>query len=297
MSAWEGIDEIVAIADAGSFVAAAARLGTSTSHISRAVIRLENRIGAQIFVRTTRRVVPTPAGRTLIEQFRGLIAARNDALSAVSDDGAPRGEVRMTCSIAMGERFVAQIARDYAFAFPDVTVTLELTNRVVDLLAESFDLAIRTGTLPDSGLVATRIASRSLYLCAAPAYLARAGTPTSIDDLARHECLLGTAPAWNFRSQGKEITHRPAGRWRCNSGTAVTEAALAGHGVCQLPDFYVMPHLQSGALVSLLDPLRPQEEPIWAVYPQRRHLLPKVRLLIDKLREELPGALRRSEAD
>ena len=128
------------------------------------------------------------------------------------------------------------------------------------------------------------------------AYLARAGTPASIDDLARHECLLGTAPAWHFHAQGKDVTHRPAGRWRCNSGTAVTEAALAGHGVCQLPDFYVMPHLQSGALVSLLDPLRPQEEPIWAVYPQRRHLLPKVRLLIDKLREELPGALRRSES-
>ena len=245
-------------------------------------------------MRTTRRVVPTPAGRTLIEQFRGLIAARNDALSAVSDDGAPRGEVRMTCLIAMGERFVAQIARDYAFAFPDVTVTLELTNRVVDLLTEGFDLAIRTGTLPNSGLVASRIASRSLYLCAAPAYLARAGTPASIDDLARHECMLGTAPAWHFRAQGKDITHRPAGRWRCNSGTAVTEAALAGHGVCQLPDFYVMPHLQSGALVSLLDPLRPQGEPIWAVYPQRRHLLPKVRLLIDKLREELPAVLQQT---
>ena len=274
MGAWDGIDEVVAIADAGSFVAAAALLHTSTSHVSRAVARLEHRIGAQLFVRSTRRVVPTAAG----------------------DDGAPRGEVRLTCSIAMGERFVAPIARSYAFAYPDVTVTLELTNRVVDLLGEGFDLAIRTGALPDSGLVATRIASRGLYLCASPAYVARHGTASSIEDLARHECLLGTAPAWHFRHGGKDIDHRPAGRWRCNSGTAVTEAALAGHGICQLPDFYVTPHLASGALVSLLDPLRPPEEPVWAVYPQRRHLLPNVRLLIDRLRAELPIALRRSEA-
>ena len=296
MGAWDGIDEVVAIADAGSFVAAAALLHTATSHVSRAVARLEHRIGAQLFVRSTRRVVPTAAGRTLIEQFRRLVAQRNDALSAAGDDGAPRGEVRLTCSIAMGERFVAPIARSYAFAYPDVTVTLELTNRVVDLLGEGFDLAIRTGALPDSGLVATRIASRGLYLCASPAYVARHGTPSSIEDLARHECLLGTAPAWHFRHGGKDIDHRPAGRWRCNSGTAVTEAALAGHGICQLPDFYVTPHLASGALVSLLDSLRPPEEPVWAVYPQRRHLLPNVRLLIDRLRAELPIALRRSEA-
>lgn len=292
MSRWSGIEEVVAIAECGSFVRAAAQLGTSTSHMSRAISDLERRIGTQIFIRSTRRVVATPAGRALIEQFRRLIAERDDAILAVSDSRAPRGEVRVTCSIAMGERFVAQIARDYAFAYPEVTVTIELTNRVVDLLAEGFDLAVRTGPVRDPALVATRIASRTMHLCAAPAYLAKRPLPVAIDDLAAHECLLGTADTWHFSVDGKDINYRPAARWRCNSGTAVTEAALSGHGVCQLPDFYVAPHLLSGALVPLLEHHAPAENPVWAVYPQRRHLLPKVRLLIDRLRKELPLALR-----
>jgi DNA-binding transcriptional LysR family regulator len=294
MSRWNGIEEVVAIAEYGSFVRAAAQLGTSTSHMSRAIADLEHRIGTQIFIRTTRRVVPTPAGRTLIDQFRRLIAEREDAILAVSDGSAPRGEVRITCSIAMGERFVAQIARDYAFAHPDVTVTLELTNRVVDLLAEGFDLAVRTGSVRDPALVATRIASRAMHLCAAPAYLAQRARPTAIDELAAHECLLGTADTWRFSIDGKAFDYRPPGRWRCNSGTAVTEAALAGFGLCQLPDFYVAHHLRSGALVPLLEHHAPAEDPVWAVYPQRRHLLPKVRLFIDRLRKELPRALRTS---
>lgn len=291
---WDGIDEIVAIADTGSFAAAARTLGASTSHVSRAVAQFENRIGAQIFARTTRRVVPTPTGRALIEQFRRLITERDDAIAAVSDGGDPRGEVRLTCSIALGERFVAPIARAFAFSFPEISVTIELTNRVVDLVAEGFDLAIRTGHMPDSGLIATRIASRRYRLCASPAYLARCGTPQSIPDLDGHECLFGSGTTWHFQTDGKEQLYQPRGRWRCNSGDAVASAALEGFGICQLPEFYVRGALERGELVSLLDAFRAEEEPIWAVYPQRRHLLPKVRLLVDRLKADLPDALARA---
>lgn len=291
MSGWAGIEEVVAIAETGSFVGAAEALGLSTSHISRAVIRLENRIGAPVFNRTTRKVAPTPVGRALIEQFRRIINERDDAIAAVSDAGAPRGEIKLTCSIAMGERFVAKIARDYVTEHPDVSVTIELTNRVVDLFDEGFDLAIRTGMLPDSTLIATRIASRRLYLCAAPAYLARRGMPWTIDDLDEHDHLIGTASNWHFQQNAEACLYRPKSRWRCNSGTAVANAAIEGHGLCQLPDFYVTPHLQSGALVAALDEYQPPAEPVWAIYPQRRHLLPKIRLLVDKLRSDLPRAL------
>lgn len=291
MSNWTGIEEVVAIAETGSFVKAAEALGISTSHVSRAVVRLENNIGAPIFNRTTRRVVATPVGRALVEQFRRIINERDDALAAVSDAGLPRGEIKLTCSTAMGERFVAKIARDYASEHPDVSVRIELTNRVVDLFDEGFDLAIRTGTLPDSSLIATRIASRRLYLCAAPNYLAKRGMPWSIEDLDGHDHLMGTSSTWYFQQNGEAQLYQPTSRWRCNSGTAVANAALEGHGICQLPDFYVTPFLQSGDLVAALDDFQPPAEPVWAVYPQRRHLLPKIRLFVDKLRADLPRAL------
>lgn len=294
---WDGIDEIVAIADNGTFAAAAQSLGVSTSHVSRAVAQLENRIGAQIFVRTTRRVVATPTGRVLIEQFRRMITERDDAIAAVSDGGEPRGEVRVTCSIALGERFVAPIAREFAFSYPQLSVSIELTNRVVDLVAESFDLAIRTGHMPDSRLVATRIASRRFRLCAAPSYLDRHGAPATLQDLDRHECLIGTGTTWHFQVDGQESLYRPRGRWQCNSGDAVARAALEGYGICQLPEFYVHAAIERGELIALLDTYRAEDEPIWAVYPQRRHLLPKIRLLVDKLKRELPAALARASED
>lgn len=197
----------------------------------------------------------------------------------------------MTCSTAMGARFVAPIVGRMTQQFPKLSVHLELSNRVVDLVAEGFDLAVRTGHLPDSRLIAARIASRRLYLCASPEYLEQNGRPGSVNDLARHECLVGNATTWHFTIKGVSSPYRPSGRWRCNSGDAVVEAALAGLGVCQVPEFYVLPHLATGRLEVILDHLRPEDEPIWAVYPQRRHLLPKVGYLVERLRSELPPAI------
>lgn len=288
---WDGFDEVVAVADTGTFVGAAKRLGTSTSHVSRAVARLEHSLGAQFFHRTTRAVSLTDTGRTLVDQFRRLIAERDEAIAMLDLQGEPQGQLRITCPTALGERFIARIVRGYVQAYPKLSVDLDLTNRVVELVSEGFDLAIRTGTLPDSRLIRTQVATRGIVTCASPAYLEQRGVPLVVDDLERHECLLATSDVWRFRVDGEPRSLRPRGRWRCNSGAAVFEAALAGMGLCQLPAFYVNRAIAEGQLTEVLHTFRPDDDPIWAVYPQRRHLLPKVQLLIDKLRRELPAAI------
>jgi DNA-binding transcriptional LysR family regulator len=291
MSSWEGIEEIVAIEAAGSFVGAAAALGVSTSHISRAVARFESAIQAQVFHRTTRQVSLTNTGSVLVEQFRRIIAERDEAIAAVSSGGEPQGEVRVTCSTALGERFVSPILQRFAQRYPRLSISLELTNRVVDLIAEGFDLAIRTGHLADSRLIGTRIASRGLCVCASPQYLESHAEVSSITDLAQHECLIGTSTTWHFKFDGEDVTYRPKGRWRCNSGPAIVDAAVNGMGICQLPEFYVAAYIRSGRLIAILDNVRAEDQAVWAVYPQRRHLMPKVRSLVDELRNKLGPAL------
>lgn len=291
MRRWDGIEELVAVSAAGSFSAAAETLGVSTSHVSRAIARLEDRIQAPVFFRTTRTVTVTDTGRVLVEQFQRIVQARDEAFAMVSGGGEPQGELRLTCSTALGERFVAPIVRRFAGDNSRLSVGMELTNRLIDLVAEGYDMAIRTGQLSDSRLIGTRIASRRHYVCASPDYLARAGRPSAIEDLVRHDCLIGTALTWRFNVDGQEQIFRPKGRWQCNNGVAVVDAALAGMGICQLPEFYVLPHITAGGLEAVLENVRATDEPIWAVYPQRRHMQPKVRDLVERLRSELGPAL------
>lgn len=291
MSGWDGLEEIVAIADTGSFVGAARRLRVSASQISRAVQRLEHRLNAELFIRTTRTVQLTEAGRTLVEQSRRIIDERNEALQLVRGQGEMQGELRLTCSTALGERFVAPIVRRFIETHPRISVRLELTNRVIDLVSEGYDVAIRTGHPNDHRLAARQIASRGVEVCAARAYLDRAGHPRDLSDLHRHDCLIGTAESWHFLEGGQRRSFVPTGRWRCNSGNAVVDAALAGMGICQLPSFYVRDHIAAGRLVSLLDAFRDRPEPVWAVYPQRRYLLPKIQQVIAALEAELDDAM------
>ncbi|MNP00434.1 HTH-type transcriptional regulator DmlR [compost metagenome] len=206
----------------------------------------------------------------------------------VSDLSAePKGLLRMTCAVAYGERYVVPQVNAFMAEHPQLRVEIELSNRQLDLLHEGFDLAIRLGRLSDSRLVATRIAPRVMYLCATPEYLESHGRPQSPGDLAQHNCLIGSSDQWTFLEDGRETQHRVQGNWRCNSGQAVLDAALRGFGLCQLPDYYVLEHLRSGRLVSLLERHRPPNTAVWALYPQQRHLSPKVRQLVDFLKLEL----------
>jgi DNA-binding transcriptional LysR family regulator len=293
MNGWEGLDEFVAVAECGQFSAAAQRLGVSSSQISRQIARLEERLQTRLFYRSTRRVALTEAGQTFLQHCQRLQDGREEALRAVGDLGSePKGLLRMTCAVAYGERFIAPLVTDFMLQHPQLRVDIELSNRTLDLLQEGLDLAIRLGRLQDSRLVATRLAPRQMYLCAAPAYLQRYGRPHSLSELSRHNCLIGSSDTWNFQVSGRDASLRVQGNWRCNSGQAVLEAALRGLGLCQLPDYYVLEHLQSGALVSLLDNQQPPDTAVWALYPQQRHLSPKVRQLVDFLKQ---GLAQRSE--
>ncbi|MBB5686326.1 LysR family transcriptional regulator [Sphingobium boeckii] len=291
MGTWDGMEELVAVANAGSFIGGARTLGVSAAHITRAIARLEVRVQNQLFIRTTRTIRLTATGQTLLDHCRRIVLERDEAFAMVGEGGEPQGDLRVTCSAALGERFLAPIIRRFCERHPKVSVVIELNNCLVDLVGEGFDLAVRTGTLADSRLIGTRIAYRTHYACAATDYLARRGIPSDVSELSQHECLAGTATAWHFKVGDQQHFHRPQGRWRCNSGTAVVDAALAGMGICQLPEFYVLPYIRSGQLQQILGKFQPDEEPIWAVYPQRRHLLPKISRLVEALRDELPAAL------
>lgn len=284
MNRWEGLDEFVAVAECGQFTAAAERLGVSSSHVSRQIARLEECLQARLLYRSTRKVSLTEAGQTFLQHCRNLLDARDEAWRAVSDLSAePKGLLRMTCAVAYGERFVVPLVNEFMALHPQLGVEIQLTNRTLDLLHEGLDLAIRLGRLGDERLVATRLAPREMYLCATPGYLARSGAPQSLGDLARHNCLIGSSDLWTFA----ENQLRVQGNWRCNSGAAVLDAALRGFGLCQLPDYYVQEHLHSGALVALLDQHRPPNTAVWALHPPQRNLSPKVRQLVDFLRQRL----------
>ncbi|SEK65317.1 DNA-binding transcriptional regulator, LysR family [Atopomonas hussainii] len=288
MNRWEGLDEFVAVAECGQFSAAAERLGLSTSQVSRQVARLEDRLQSRLFYRSTRRVALTEAGQTFLQHCQRLQDAREEALRAVSDLSAePKGLLRMTCAVAYGERFIVPLVTEFMTRHRQLKVDIVLSNRTLDIVHEGLDLAVRLGRLQDSQLVATRLAPRQLYLCAAPAYLQRYGQPHSLSELSQHNCLVGSSDLWNFQLEGRDASLRVQGNWRCNSGQAVLDAALRGLGLCQLPDYYVSEHLRSGALVALLNPLQPPNTAVWALYPQQRHLSPKVRQLVDFLKAGL----------
>lgn len=288
MSSWSGLDEFVCVAELGHFSGAARKLGVSSSHVSRQIARLEDRLQTRLFYRSTRRVTLTEAGKTFLQHCQHLQDARDEAIQAVTDlSSEPKGLLRMTCSVAYGEEFIMPLVNDFMQQHPQLRIDMTLSNQTLDLLHGQFDLAIRLGRLQDSRLVAARLAPRRMYLCAAPGYLERHGAPHSLSELPRHNCLIGSSDTWHFAEAGREFPLRVQGNWRCNSGRTVLDAALRGFGLCQLPDYYVQEHLRSGALRALLSQHQPPHTAVWGLYPQQRHLSPKVRKLVDYLKDSL----------
>ena len=281
---WTGIDALVALAETNSFTRAADRLGVSVSHISRAIRQLEEQVQTKLVARTTRRVSLTGAGRLFEQRCRRLIEERESAFDLMrSSTDEVRGHLRITCSVAYGERTILPLINRFALAHPRLSLETQLSDALLDLSAEGIDLAIRTGNSPDARLAARWLASRSLILCAAPAYLERAGPPESLYDLHNHVCLLGRSDHWSFTEDGADHTIRPEANWRCNTGFGVLDAARQGLGICQLPDFYVEEDLTRGSLVELLPINRPRDQDIWAVFPHKSEPHPAIALLLDHI--------------
>ena len=288
MFGWEGVCEFVSVAEQGGFTAAARKLGVSVAQVSRQVAQLEDRLQAKLLLRTTRQVRLTELGDIYYRHCRQLLDNLYEAELAVGRHQAePQGTLRITAPVSYGESRIAPLVNDFMLRYPQLEVTLTLTNQLLDLVHDGFDLAIRLGHLKDSTLIARKLAERIPYVCASPAYAARNGVPLSLPELAQHSCLVGNSDEWHFTLQGQPHTLRVQGQLHCNSGHALLDAALKGIGIIQLPDYYVYPHLANGDLLELFPECRAPAEGIWALYPQNRHLSPKVRLLVDYLAEQL----------
>lgn len=286
MGNWEGVSEFVAVAEAGSFTGAARKLGISTAQVSRQVSALEARLSTKLLYRTTRKVSVTEVGTVYYQHCRQVLDGLAEAERAVTDlQQVPRGRLRLTAPVTYGETTLAPLVNDFALQYPELQVEMELTNQKLDLVAEGYDLAIRLGQLTDSSMMARRLGSRTLHVCASPHYLSSHGEPHSLSELARHNCLPGTLDYWRFREQGRSRNIRVNGSFRCNSGRALVDAAVKGIGIVQLPDYYVDEYLQGGQLVSLLEHFRERDDGIWGIYPHNRHLSPKVSMLLDFLGE------------
>ena len=294
---WDGISEFVYVAEHESFTRAAKELGISTAQVSRQISALEKRLNIKLLYRTTRKVSLTEEGRVFYQHCRGVLDGLDAAEQAVSNlQSKPQGRIKLTAPVTYGEQQLLPLVNDFMVQYSDIEVTAFLSNQKIDLIDGGYDLAIRIGKLSDSTMMAKKLSCRTNFVCAAPAYLEKYGTPHALSELSQHNCLLGTRDYWHFidfkeidseKNADKEKNLRVSGTVQYNSGHSLVDAALKGLGIVQLPDYYVQKYLASGELVSLLDNYREPEESIWAIYPHNRHLSPKIRLLVDYLAERL----------
>jgi DNA-binding transcriptional LysR family regulator len=285
---WDGISEFVFVAENESFTLASKKMDISTAQVSRQISALEKRLNIKLFYRTTRKVSLTEEGRIFYQHCRGVLDGLDAAERAVTNlQSKPQGKIKLTAPVTYGEQQVLPLINDFMKQYSDIEVSVFLSNQQVSLVEGGYDLAIRVGKLSDSSMMAKKLGSRTNFICASPDYLDKQGIPHSLSELSQHSCLLGTLDYWHFKEAGKEKNIRVKGRIRYNSGYGLVDAALKGLGIVQLPDYYVQEHIASGELMTLLDKYREPEEGVWAVYPQNRHLSPKIRLFVDYLAEHL----------
>ncbi|HEX3138863.1 MAG TPA: LysR family transcriptional regulator [Rhizobacter sp.] len=285
------IESFVAVAAKGSLTAAAAAEGIAAAVVGRRIDALEERLGVKLLLRTTRRITLTHEGSAFLEDCQRLLADLANAEASVSAGGVKAsGYLRITAPAGFGRRHVAPLVPGFVAQHPDVNVSLNLSDRLVDIVNEGFDCAVRVGDLPDSSLVSVRLADNRRLCVATPAYLARAGTPRHPNDLARHDCLTLSSDAsqtrgWAFTVDG-ELTHlRLTGRLDCNDGQVLHDWCLAGLGIAWRSTWEVESQVASGQLVSLLDEFAAPPNGIHAVFAQRKHLPLRVRLWVDFLKQ------------
>ena len=279
----------VRVVERGSFTVAAGDLRLSRAVVSKYLSRLEERLGARLLNRTTRRLSLTEAGAALFEASRGALERIEEAEAAVAQlQSEPRGRLRVSAPMSFGILHLGPALAEFARRYPRLTLDVHLDDRYVNLVEEGVDVAVRIGILTDSSLVARKLATTRAVACASPGYLAEHGEPETPEDLANHNCLiysyLSTANIWRFTApDGREIPVAVNGTFRINNGMVLAEAAVAGHGILVSPSFYVAELLRSGRLKRILERYRSKELGIHAVYPQRGHVPPKVRAFVDFL--------------
>lgn len=282
------LETFVAVAMRGSLTAAANAEGVAPAVVSRRMDALEERLGVKLLVRTTRKVTLTFEGAAYLEDCQRILREIGDAEAAVSLGGVrASGHLKITAPAGFGRRHVAPLLMDFLGGHPDVNASLELSDRMVDLVNENVDCAVRIGELMDSSLVSVRLGEMRRVVVASPDYLARRGVPPAPTFLAGHDCLsLVQQRGWVLRdAEGRAVTLKVGGSLECNDGAVLHDWALAGRGLAWRSMWEVGEDLRAGRLVSVLDDFAAPPVGIFAVFPQRRHLPLRVRLFVDLLKD------------
>ncbi len=289
MDTFKQISAFVNVAARGSLSAAARLEEVTPAIIGRRLDALEARLGVKLMIRTTRKLTLTFEGQAFLEDCQRVLNDLANAEAAVSLGGIKAsGQLRVSAPAGFGRQHVAPLVGDYMRTNPEVTVNLDLSDRLVDLVNENIDCAIRIGELTDSSLVSVRLGEMRRMVVASPAYLVAHGVPREPADLAEHNCLsLGQQRGWMFRDPQSGVVDslKVGGNFECNDGAVLHEWALAGRGLAWRSLWEVGQDLREGRLTSVLDAWQAPPMGIYAVFPQRRHLPLRVRLFIDLLKE------------
>ncbi|MAJ65116.1 MAG: LysR family transcriptional regulator [Micavibrio sp. TMED2] len=290
------MEVFVQVVDQGSFAGAARQMSMSRAMVSKHIQALEERLGARLLNRTTRTVSLTEVGTAYYERCQTVLNDVEEAECVVDElHHAPKGTLKINAPMTFGARHLAEALTSFKDEYPDVTIDLSLNDRLVDLVEEGYDVAIRIGELADSSLIARKLNVCRRVLCASPDYLQKHGTPESLRDLGRHNCLLYTLSPklneWRFiDAEGTAHSVRVDGSLQANNGDVLRLAAIGGHGIVLQPTFIVGPDIKNGKLVPILTDYMPTEINIHLVYPHNRYLTAKVRSFIDFMVAHFKGA-------
>lgn len=282
----------VGVADAGGFASAARRLNMSPPSVTRAVSELEGRLGCRLLHRTTRSLHLTEAGQRYLADCRRILAEIEEAdRHAAGLHAAPRGLVSVTASAMFGREVLAPILLELLDRYPDITVSSLFVDRVVHLVDEGIDVAVRIAELPDSSLTAVRVGGVRRVLCAAPSYLAARGRPTEPAALAGHDIIdfVNQTPGgeWAFEKDNRQLAFRPASRLRVNAADAAIAAAIAGRGITRVLSYMIAAHVKQGALEIVLPDFEPPVVPVHVVHKEPGQTSARVRALVDHLVQHL----------
>lgn len=290
MDKFKQLESFVAVATLGSLSAAARAEGIAPAMMGRRISSLEARLGIKLLLRSTRRLSLTSEGTELFEEAQRILREVNDAEARISQGSIkPSGHLRISAPAGFGRRHVAPLVPEFIAAYPDVTITLDLSDRLVDLIEERYDCAIRLGELDDSQIVGLRLADNKRVIVAAPSYLQEYGRPNTPDDLALHNCLSfgnqgNQARGWLLKQDGELRAVRVKGNMACSDGSVLHQWTLAGIGLAWRSLWEVQEDLAEGRLVSVLDGYAAPANGIFAMLPERKHLPLRVRLFIDMLK-------------
>jgi DNA-binding transcriptional LysR family regulator len=285
MDRLDAMSTFVAVVEAGSLSAAARRLNTPLATVSRNVSELESHLRTKLFNRSSRKLVLTDAGSSYVAACKRILADVREAERAASGEySAPTGELIVTAPIGLGRLYLIPILADFLKAYPDIKVSLILTDRVLSLFEEQIDVALRLGALSDSSMIAIRVGAIRRMICASPAYLAARGTPRTPDDLARHDCIttgLVSPYVWTFVRDKTNVAIPVHARLVVGTAEAACDAACAGIGITSAFSYHFQAALERGALTSLLDEFQPATLPVNLVYTASRFLPIKIRAFLD----------------